>query len=370
MRVAASRLLFVLLARFSTWDTDAAPQSRTFATVNRYVLLITKILLDMKKLILYIAIGGFALILVIPFFTYIFPNSEFAKLLKHYSDNSSFIIAFLTFAYVLTSMFQLFNMKSQLSMMDKNMKLQIQPLPVPSIIKFEIEKMRPYCGPEDNFTTIKIMHRIHSIISIRNNGNGIPINIHIFPTLILNNGIEIPQPCIAPEKISILTEGKQSNNIKIFFFDDNYKIIEQLSKNQKIKLKLEIVYKNIFNSGFYSNYLFILEPNEKSHLLINDSFEFVKNDLPTYKVEQEKHRVIKPLDQSEAEKILDKINNSILQKFNENIILLAPEESIECNIEIVNFETKLKSLIEKYKILVDNNYKKLSELFEKINIEN
>ncbi|MDD2891009.1 MAG: hypothetical protein PHE49_10290 [bacterium] len=309
---------------------------------------------------------AFLLVLIIPLVAYFNQQTEFTKIVKYYSDYSPLIIAVLTLAYVITTMLQLFNMQNQLNIMEKNLRLQNQtPLLIPSIETFSIEKIQPYVSPEDKFTSIIIMNRIHSKIFLRNNSVDIPFNVHIFPTLILKDGTEIPQPHIKPEKISIIFNENSSKDINFMFFDDKYKILEECYKKNFIIIRIEILYKNIFGAGFYSKYLFSLFPEEKAKSIIHKSINFIKSELPKFEVQRKKHKVLKSLDENEARKIFKEIKETIKKQFDEDMQLKTPQNPIECEIETVNFDKRLELLKKYYSKLVEN-YKVQYDMFNRI----
>jgi hypothetical protein len=74
----------------------------------------------------------------------------------------------LTIAYVYTTNRQLSSMEKQINLTDKSVNLQIQPLPIPRIDKIHLEKIKPYKGPEDDFTAIRIKYRFHYLANIEN----------------------------------------------------------------------------------------------------------------------------------------------------------------------------------------------------------
>jgi hypothetical protein len=319
----------------------------------------------MKKAIFYIIGVVFLLIIIIPLIAYFTPNSDFTKIIKCYTDYSAFIIAALTMAYVITTTLQYTNMKNQLNMMETSLKLQVQPLPVPSILEFEMEKIRPYLGPEDKFTSVIIMNRVHAKIQLNNNGSGIPMSINIFPTLILEGEIQLPQPHIEPNTVSIITEGKTSNKIGLMFFDDQYLILNHIDKKRELKIVFEILYKNIFGAGFYSKYTFKVGTKREERANVKDSLKFINEELPNFKMKLEKHKALKSIDREEARAIFTEIETIITYRIKNDIIFDIPSEVFECDVSVVNFEEKLSELKTKYNSLVEKYYKKQFEMYTK-----
>lgn len=319
----------------------------------------------MKKRFVIVLSIAFSVLMVLPLIAYFNKGTVFSDIIKYYADSSSFVIAVLTLGYVITTLLQFSTMRKQLNMMDNSLKLQQQPLIIPEIETFKVEKMKPYCGPEDGFTSIIIMNRIHSSFTLRNKGYGIPNNIIIFPTLVLSDGTEIPQPYIRPNKISIICDSDPSENNRIMFFDDKYRILNDLEKINSIHLRVEILYKNIFGAGFYNLYSFVIKTNNISQQSIEKTMDFITNELPKLKVSQEKHRVLKHIDEKEADEIFGKMRDSINAVFTDDINLEVNKATEECVIEIVDFDDKFENLKNKYSNLVEKNYKQQFDMFNR-----
>ncbi len=189
-------------------------------------------------------------------FGYFFQDSVLGKMILYYSRLSPLVIVLLTLAYVITTQRQLKSMEKQLDIMDSSVRLQIQPLPVPSIDDVKLEKIRPYLSPVTNFEKVELLSRFHFDITFKNAGTGAALNTTVFASILIRNRkekdivIEIPQ--FSPKQIHLICEDEKK--LETFMLvDREFEIFNSLNNNDEVILKLKIYYKNIFGSGFLQN---------------------------------------------------------------------------------------------------------------------
>jgi len=184
---------------------------------------------------------------------YLYPTSTIGEILRYYNGISSLIIVLLTLMYVITTNRQLLAMQNQLNIMDSSVKLQIQPLPVPSIKEIYLEKIRAYTGPSSKFTKVELLSRFNFKIDFKNAGTGAALNISVFSTICLRNNDrkeqELEIPDIVSNQIHLICENETQEvgiHNTFMILDRQFEIFKALNNNKsEVLLKLRIYYKNI-----------------------------------------------------------------------------------------------------------------------------
>lgn len=234
--------------------------------------------------------------------------------------------------------------------MKENINLQIQPIPVPIIKKMELERFRPFTGPEDKFMKLRILSRFFCDFYFKNVGNGTALNVIIFPTIIIGN-IKIPSPSLRPKlTYCISDEILDHNNIHIMMFDTGTEIAKGII-NHNAKLELNIFYKNIFNVGFHEIISYDLYLNKNTDRLN----EFINNKQEELFKKVEKHNVLKPIDKEDAKIISNELNNYLKELFPDDFEVKYRIESKSYTINIVDY---IKS-VENMEIENEKNFKNI-----------
>lgn len=280
---------------------------------------------------------------------YFYPGSAIGELLRYYNGISSLIIVILTLVYVITTNRQLLAMQNQLNVMDSSVKLQIQPLPVPSVKEIYLEKIRAYSGPESNFKKVELLSRFHFKIDFKNAGTGAALNISVFSTIRLKNRDkkeqELEIPDIVSSQIHLICENEtQDDGIRNTFviLDRQFEIFKALNdRKSEVLLKLRIYYKNIFGSGFLEEAQYTLSFEKDQTDLIKSWDEFINTGISALNEDVVRFESLISKLPKEAHESFDKVNNHLKERFDKDLVLKYRIQPRSYNVSIVDFETSL-----------------------------
>lgn len=280
---------------------------------------------------------------------YLYPTSALGELLRYYNGISSLIIVLLTLMYVITTNRQLLAMQNQLNVMDSSVKLQIQPLPVPSIKEIYLEKIRAYSGPESGFTKVELLSRFHFKIDFKNAGTGAALNISVFPTICLRDNDkkdhELEIPDITSSQIHLICENEtQEEGIHNTFMilDRQFEIFKALNnRKSEVLLRLRIYYKNIFGSGFLEEAQYSLSFEKDQAELVKSWDEFISTGISALNEDIVRFESLISKLPKEAHESFDKVNDHLKERFDKDLILEYSIEPSSYNVSIVDFETSL-----------------------------
>lgn len=200
-------------------------------------------------------------------------SSEFNPI-TYLSAGSTFIIAFLTAAYVLTTTKQLDVMSNQLDEMKKNRELESQPLPWISEYKFIVERPRVFYTPPDPPDKRCEAHAMfHAKVRTRNIGNSTAICVDVLSKVHIPEEDDYTHIESGPFRVDTLEE-KQD-----FPQDDGYGIVNYSSEPEEERLLLSslresnsrklprvhfyIYYRNILGTCFKVYFDCLLLPKDK-----------------------------------------------------------------------------------------------------------
>lgn len=258
---------------------------------------------------------------------------------------------------MLTTNRQLQSMESQLKVMDSGIKLQIQPLPVTSIKKSYLEKIRPYLSPETDFSKIEILTRLHFKIHLKNVGTGAALNIFVFPSIEVKGKStkEFLLPSLRPEQIHLVSENETEAG-SFMLLDKDFELFRGLNSMDRVTLKLEIYYKNIFGSGFVekADYMLFLDPEQKS--TIDNWDNFINNKDNELEDDIKRFESLKPSLPDEAKKEYNKIKGKLREKFADDLPLECRNRANSFSVEIIDFEKSIKKAKEQHELKVKESF--------------
>lgn len=176
-------------------------------------------------------------------------------------------IAVLTVVYVISSSGQLEVLKKQLIELEKNRKLESQPLPITALSLVTLEPPRFFCNPADD--THSFHTRIRVDFSIRNHTSFPAVNVITSAAIVLNG---IKKPIIircSPTQLDLLAANEnyppEEQRLPDFVLsaEKDDEILAHLQKKTADLLPLlpiHIVYSNILGACFSVNVTFRLSP--------------------------------------------------------------------------------------------------------------
>jgi hypothetical protein len=216
------------------------------------------------------------IILLVFFLIYYAINPNKTNILEFIMATSTFMIALLTLAYVMTTSRQLTAMRQQLQEMKKSRELISQPLPIPIPSKVFIEKPRAYYSPPDK--KYNGISRYHVECEVNNHGTSPAVSIHLCSCLNVNiNGktksfrSSLEYIDVSPEKSHMAAADK--NAPSFMFVEDESAIVIDALRSQDPRnaplLRICTVYKNVLGASFVCRQSFQLfrETNEQEEIL-------------------------------------------------------------------------------------------------------
>lgn len=278
-----------------------------------------------------------------------FRNEDFDVLMSIYVV-STFSIAVLTIAYVITSQNQLEVMKEQLTESKKSRQLTSQPLPTILPEKFRIEPPRFfYSPPEDRYS---IQSRYYANYSIENKGNYPAVNIDISSLLILPKEEDKKQTATA-NHISVLQDkSSYPTNDFMFVYDSKGDVIKSLLYDSVENFPLLVIFthfKNMLGGCFRQSQVFRVMPKQntdieelKNWLALINSFEL------KYQTEIKKMKKLTPYKDEEWNNLFDFLKEEISKSVKENeqeLIYIPLPGSYEVNyIEEVEYKKAIENI--------------------------
>ncbi len=324
--------------------------------------------IEKRIVILVSIIAAFICLTIIGYF---YPTSSIGEVLRYYNGISSLIIVLLTLMYVITTNRQLLAMQNQLNIMDSSVKLQIQPLPVPSVKEIHLEKIRAYSGPESKFKKIELLSRFHFKIDFKNAGTGAALNTSVFASICLRSKdekvqeLEIPQ--IGPTEIYLICENeKQADSIMNTFMilDRQFEIFKALNNDSQVLLNLRIYYKNIFGSGFLEEAQYSLSFEKEQEELVKSWDEFINTGIKTLNEDIVRFESLIAKLPKEAKESFQKVNNHLKERFDKDLKLKYRIKPSSYNVRIVDFEASLTAEKTHHDNLIKSYHPATYKLFE------
>jgi hypothetical protein len=308
---------------------------------------------------------------------YLYPASTLGNIIRYYNGISSLVLIILTLAYVITTNRQLFTMQKQLDIMDSSIKLQIQPLPVPSVKSIGLEKIGAFLGPQTNFATVHLLSRFNFYVDFKNAGTGVALNITAFASISIKGNneevreIEIPQ--VPPNQIHLICENESVSNSMMNVFvilDNQFEIFKALYKQRrvmnqnKVILKLRIYYKNIFGSGFLEEAQYALFFESGQDEVVESWNEFIENGLKVLQQDIIRFESLIHKLPEEAKESFEKVRVHLRERFDKDIKLDYWARSTSFSVKIVDFEKSLEAETSHYKDLIMTYYPDTYKMLE------
>lgn len=323
----------------------------------------------MKRIIYWILLVAVTVLLFGTVTIYMQRGNNHIEFFQILSGFSTFIVAILTAAYVLTTNNQLAVMEKQLEEMSKGRELENQPFPWIENPIFKIEKPKVYYSPPHNEAEILSLYRIE--YKIKNIGKGAAVGIFIDPKFIVDiDSDKFEYDCVT-RKIEVIEEGKYYEYEKPWFDNCNmvsitsdikYLTLKSLIKGKILnlpKFHVIIYYRNFLGATFRINCSYnvmrTLDPTKPGNdmSIVRDWLSKLTDAQVKFSTELKQVEATFPIDQEEGRRKFTAIKTN----FNTMIGGSDPEEinlpvvliSENYNVSIIGkeeYETKIKELLE------------------------
>jgi len=273
---------------------------------------------------------------ILAIYSIINPNFNMIELL---SAGSTYAVALLTVAYVLTTSKQLDVMANQLEEAKRDRELQNQPLPLIYEVKMLLEKpdfyYTPPSHPKDPYSA---KSRYIVEFNLKNIGNFPALCVDISAQIIvpknndvirLNASASLRIDALEPSQI--IKYDVTSEEGLLFSGDDDYSVLNALIETELEKypqLLLKVYYRNLLGGCFIVSNVYALYPEEDNDPVLKNWITQISSFSIQYKNELNTLKRIEGTNQEQWTELFDKLNEILKKSLTDKEIMLNPEPKL------------------------------------------
>gem|GEM_PF-3593274 len=151
--------------------------------------------------------------------------------------------------------------------------------------------------------------------------------------------------------------------------DTDYSILKELLDG-RLKLKIDIYYKNIFGAGFHEKATYSMSLSEENRKIAKTWLAFLEKYIEDKKTDLVRHKALAKTVPEDAEEIFNKIKMELKETYNEDLKIDYRIESSSFNVELIDYDdaikiadTNIDEAYEKYREHMDcQNYDKAPQI--------